>query len=852
MKRKPISSPVLTPADLAGQGQRFMDQGRWRDAVESFKQLAKQEPNGNWHPLLATAYEKRAEELTHKKMFKEALILLNNADALVTDHQTITGKNKLLRLTCLGAVGQPDNLLAFYLREETSLQTAWPHQFPLWQEHMAALLLTNPIPQTLPADSPWRIWSQAAREAIAAFCRGDQTGLESLLGRISLRSPYKPLRSILLALLLIRTQPDKARHLADSIPAPSPWSGMARLVSLCLMEKAELLQQIGSVPPHELEWVARWRGITPASWRKATELLSLSPAKLLPALLDKSSDWSIPDASLRRPAFLLLITTPAAQTAFERRFGPLEATERSRLSALRQENAPLPKRLQAWRSHLNVLQAASDTPERNWHLAMTHRHMAALILDENPHDSDAVIHFEKSLEFDPDHRPTHQTLLEWYKNRHDDLKARRVVERALQLFPNDAFFLYAAVQEALKGKTFKKASRLAKRLLTIDPLHAGVRRDLVAACLSHARKQVSGGRVDLAHKELAEAASWERDEDKDGKVSINKAFLEWLSSREQEGNTLLAQGIQEAGGGLSAHLRAAMEGSRMGLPTGYMARLMNALSITTKGQVTRESMMILVRTAMEYSQEKLLGKLLMDIGGFFTSALNLNFQVEEMRSICQLLALARCHGPLARYAAVGEKKWRDQSVFVYYRLLAKYKGPKENISYADRNRLIRVMDEALDRHDHELVQALRDWIYDEEDEDDDDFMDSFPFPFPNPLGDRNKASSQDKEEMLFNLLFMIANMIIAEYGLPSSRDIFKLGLKEFLKDQAPPEVVRLFRDSDAIVEKVVDKFFPSTPSPGRIPFDKPEVKPMPPPSRRGRRPAANPNQMNLDLDLDQS
>ena len=116
MKRRPVAkTPPSTPA-LVEQAGRCMAQGQWREAIEGYKQLLKQDPGGGWALPLMEAYQRRAEAMADKAMHKEALILLDNADRLGNCPNCSP-----LRLTCLLAIGRTTQAAAFYFAQESGL-----------------------------------------------------------------------------------------------------------------------------------------------------------------------------------------------------------------------------------------------------------------------------------------------------------------------------------------------------------------------------------------------------------------------------------------------------------------------------------------------------------------------------------------------------------------------------------------------------------------------------------------------------------------------------------------------------------------------------------------------------------
>src|SRR5271157_6617680 len=90
--------PSEASADgLAAQAEEALRLGRFKEAIELYKQLLKQEPRPDWRNALATAYVGRAKALSAKGLFKEAEVVLGNAVALD------------------GAVKEPLFLLSFFV-----------------------------------------------------------------------------------------------------------------------------------------------------------------------------------------------------------------------------------------------------------------------------------------------------------------------------------------------------------------------------------------------------------------------------------------------------------------------------------------------------------------------------------------------------------------------------------------------------------------------------------------------------------------------------------------------------------------------------------------------------------------
>src|SRR5271166_6582350 len=94
-------SPSVPIDALAARATKALQQERFKEAVELFKLLIRQEPRPEWKRSLADAYGGRARVLAAKGMFKEAAVVLENT--LAADG---TLREPLLYLKCLIREGQ--------------------------------------------------------------------------------------------------------------------------------------------------------------------------------------------------------------------------------------------------------------------------------------------------------------------------------------------------------------------------------------------------------------------------------------------------------------------------------------------------------------------------------------------------------------------------------------------------------------------------------------------------------------------------------------------------------------------------------------------------------------------------
>jgi tetratricopeptide (TPR) repeat protein len=114
-------SPSVPIDTLAARAAEALQQERFKEAVELFKLVVRQEPRPEWQESLAAAYAGRARILAAKGMFKEAAMVLENT--LAPDG---TLREPLLYLKCLIREGQQQQKAAAYALQHVSSKRSLP------------------------------------------------------------------------------------------------------------------------------------------------------------------------------------------------------------------------------------------------------------------------------------------------------------------------------------------------------------------------------------------------------------------------------------------------------------------------------------------------------------------------------------------------------------------------------------------------------------------------------------------------------------------------------------------------------------------------------------------------------
>jgi len=231
------------------------------------------------------------------------------------------------------------------------------------------------------------------------------------------------------------------------------------------------------------------------------------PAALFAWLL-KQAD--LPQDEVRSACLNLLPQIPDRVPQFETRFGPLPKLERHRVQALAAEARGDWRAVE--RSWSLAAQQNSTAEDRMSRLSsgVIYRHLARLAslhpeIEGDDGDGE-IFYLECSANADPDHIPTVLERMAYYRREAREKDWHRLADEAVQRFPDEGQILLQATQSAVGRRAYKKAAGFARRLLTIDPINPGVRRQMIELQLAHARKQMRAKRVHLVGKELAQAS----------------------------------------------------------------------------------------------------------------------------------------------------------------------------------------------------------------------------------------------------------------------------------------------------------------------------------------------------------
>ncbi len=554
---------------------------------------------------------------------------------------------------------------------------------------LGALAGDKQILQSLPADSPLRLHLPQAEEALKAYCQGNDEAVEASLSRIPYRSPYRDLRFLLKALLCYPQFPGAGRAALDRIGLDSPLKGPAEVV------RALLTGQLKGLKPLAREFV---RAIAGKIGGKA------QPKQIFSTLLAEAKKH--PDTpGLQQALSALLAYYPAGKSAYAKVYGTADSDELLRMSALlAEQDKELDKAMDQWEALFHRYREAGKKLEA----AMVRFHMVNILEKANyPHLDVIEELLDDTVSLDPELRDAWLKLAEMKRTLEDERGRGRVLDKALTHFPQDPKVLDAAAEAAIDRGAFKKAARLTKQLLKLDPINRRARKRLLYAHMRHARKQAKSGKFDLAAKEIEQARQWARDPEEQGRVAVLEELISFLRGEVfepgfQQAQTLLSSPFLEC--------VVAAEVLSLGFPPKqskpYLKQLRQVLDhrAMTMDKTTVAKMVDLL---MELNAEGVqMDELMKTVRPFLKKGTKLDWGEQERIALLEKLFRLEQY-QLVRDYARASPEWKKKPgqrdnrppALVYFDVVAKSGGEPGALSYSD----VKILEDALE-HARQIQQ----------------------------------------------------------------------------------------------------------------------------------------------------
>ena len=709
-----------TPDDLLTAAQGQIAAGRYREAISTCKDLLKIENRQEWRQTLACAYAGRARELAAKGMTKEALTVWENRTQIAPELPA-----DLDYLTLLLRLGRISQAVALGVLAGDRLD---PAALTALRSQLAAHYLAGKaeVAAGLAADDPILVQGVAAAQALDAYCAGDDAALGAALAAIPFRSPYRDLAQILKAL---QRPPAAAHEALELLARVDDASGFAPLRRAC--ESAlgppqtltERLADAGEATRRFAMTLAGWGEQRQAIWDEARRAGNLEPKTLL-RLLHRHRALLGETWARRQGLRLLVAGFPKSAGWIKDSGGPqLSAEERLLIAAWRAEqNERSGNDLDAWDAYAQHLMK-DRIPEPGTDDALrvalvlrrvdSHRDLLShLVPDDDPFVPTASLAeaVESSLQFDPDDRDSYERLVRFYLRGPDLKSARRLLDLGLARFPADVGLLTAAMDVALAADAHKKAARYAREILALDPINTGARERLVKSHLAHARKQLKACRLDLASKELEQAAEWEPAWDRGGRLRERRVLLSALLELQADaarGASVLGAQVQAMGGGMAAALALVLEGAAIGRAAAGLLKTAGLGKAAVADQADLTAVLSRLRT---YLDEEAGAELAPELRRLFekplSAAARWPLSQPESENACETLRRAALEQARLAFAEAALKRWPDVPIFELHRFEAGLAGRRGNPAAREIDRLAEAGERARESGDQRTAHRI--------------------------------------------------------------------------------------------------------------------------------------------------
>ena len=709
--------------DLKTNLKLALKNNHYKEAIISLKELLKLDRRPEWEQGLADAYRQRALQVAAKGMWQEAIILWDNYAKL--------DPNPVIADAYLGwlvQAGQFPKLVKLLADTNVGLDGPIGKRLP---ETLAVLALQNEkLLAALPLEHPIAKHYPIVKHAIRAYSAGRDEESEEALKQIPSRSPYRNIRTLLKALLLMGQDRGAGLELLKRIEEDSACRSFARMLLRQAQATGPDIATLSELPPKQHTLIHKINGYSKDQLKLLRDAKKVTKGSSQRLLFNTvlNNRVLLGESSSRRFCLAMLVHFPEGIDLFQKAFGTLTAFQRQRIRALHEETqGNYPQAVSHWRNAIDELSQLHAQESDRLDEALICRRIAKLAEAHVPEIAiDALQH---SLKFDPDDQASYVALIRINEKNDAPKEAQEWLEKGLKRFPKDVELLILAMNTANRRKAFKKAASLAKTLLEIDPINSSARQLLIGAHIGHARKQFRAGRFALVQQELDQARALDPH-----RRNASLRILEGLSALLQHGKkqaaAMLAEGWNLAGDGLCAQFQVNVET----LSTGQTLLSVEGLfpSLKKNYSANRTELSELAKLIGQYyAVEK---KSVSDALKPLKTILKKSFKQsglgkDDFFNLGQAFAGSAQFDLLGECATAAAQQFYSWPAAVYFQVYAKCKGVATRLTPADEDRLENAMNYAHRTKDHRTEMLIESFFREldeaEESEHDDDFPPGF-------------------------------------------------------------------------------------------------------------------------------
>ncbi len=693
--------------NLDDQALAQFNSGHYKEAIVLYKNLLHDDTNDLYQQQIAYCYWLRSLSFATRGMYKEAMVLWENQSQHIDppykgyDHYIswliVTNNHDKIQ-TCLSdlSVQQLD-------KEFTELSGL-----------LGLLIITGypDLQQNLTQDSDLIVHSKIAQTALQSFQNKNFDETNNSLKKIPFRSAFRDFRTILKAALAIPDSPAEAASLLTKIPAISPYSNAASLLTCSNNNGSALIQKLIQFNHKQIKTLTEIKGLN----KKQSKLVD-SLTRQKDTLSDKFKfNLAIQFQSLCNPEIaqnycqaLLVTTYPAGKKDYKKNFSSLDKFEENRCKALAfEEKNDSYEAEHYWNECIKIL---SERKDKDSELKI------ALILRRISEHLEPYLQTEcliESLTHDPDDHACYLKILNFYSQENDDENYKQWLNTTIDKFPQDIEVLNLAIQTAMANKTYKKANQYTSKILKIDPVNTFAKQILVTSHLAHARRLIKEKKFHLVEKEIQQAEKFKVVKSHLDQAQLIRGLYCFSSQNKKQGLQKVSDALKQLNSDpVNSHFQATMEALLTGLP---VATLLREIPSTKDYLLKKQELSLLIHRLKQYEQEnsshEQLHKALEKVKTALKKSIELqNYEENDILALCQILYNIDNFELLRHCTRFAQAKWL-KPIWVYYRVYSDTNGQAEKCTMMQRLRLEEFQEQARQEKDHRALILIDNYLDD--------------------------------------------------------------------------------------------------------------------------------------------
>ncbi|MBE0471218.1 MAG: hypothetical protein IBX55_17120 [Methyloprofundus sp.] len=703
MNNKRTAAPTDTNSlELRAQAQ--LSAGKYKEAIGFYKTLLQTSDSNEWHEKLAYCYVQRASALAAKGMIKEAVVLWANHCQHAQPPYAAYDQYIIWLILSKNKTGIAENI-----RQLSAQQL--DKDYPALAAILGLLALTE-YPEfalDLPQDSAFIAHLQLVKTALQAYQDNDLAKLEESLRQLPYRSAFRDLRTALIALLNLA---EPAQVLAK-IPKHSVYSGFAQLLLVSTFAGAELAKKLVELNCTQRSIISNIKGFNKTQIEFLEHLTRqhehLSDKVKFNMAIQYQSLYGTELA--KNYCQQLLANYSAGYKDFTKHFGAVDAFEENRIKALlaeRKDNSYDAEYY--WRLCIKAL-IVEGAAENDLKIALILRHISQR--EELAEQTELLI---ESLQYDAEDRDIYVQILSYYQQAEMTKDYKLWLTKALEKFPQDISVLTLAVREAMRNKTYKKASQYAMTILKIDPLNTFAKQALFSSHLAHARRLMREKSYHLVEKEIKLAEVLNIGKAYTKQSQLLRAFFCYAHEDKGRGLQLIMDALANLHADpVNMHFHASMAALSVGVPVATILRaLPPAQEYLLSASEFTQFMQLLEKITNEADNDEQIHKALEKVKAPLKKALtSQDFAESILLSLCKILEKLKHFELLRHCAKLAFAQWK-KPIWVYYRIYADNNGKPEDCTFRELMSLQRYHEQAMQSKDFQtgmLLEKLLDRYY---------------------------------------------------------------------------------------------------------------------------------------------